>query len=68
MDRANFSAPIYNDNFGVKSATDPSNRIQSNDIVTESVNITYEAVDFEGNVETAIVVIQVIGKPRVFYL
>ena len=65
MDVANFNAPSYTDNFGVKLTT-ATDHFMSTDIVTESKTITYEAEDFDQNTATASVVIEVIGRFAMF--
>ena len=61
MEKANFSPPSFSDNFGLKQ-TSASDHIQPDDIVSESLNVTYTAEDFEGNVEIQTVIIEVIGN------
>ena len=60
MEKVNVS-PGFSDNVGLKH-TSASSHIQPDDIISESLNVTYTAEDFEGNVETQTVIIEVIGK------
>ena len=60
MEKVNVS-PRFSDNVGLKH-TSASNHIRPDDIISESINVTYTAEDFEGNVETQTVIIEVIGK------
>ena len=61
MDVADFIAPSFTDNFGVKSIS-VSDVFRSTDIVTERKNVTYTAEDYDGNVAYASVVIEIIGR------
>ena len=61
MEKVKFPLPSFSDNFGLKK-TSASNHIQPDDIISESLNVTYTAEDFEGNVEAQTVIIEVIGK------
>ena len=65
MDEANFNAPSYTDNFGVKLTT-ATDHFKSTDIVTGSKTVTYTAEDFDQNIASASVVIEVIGRFAMF--